>query len=182
MKLIAGIFLSLFFVSCWKKNSHSYIEPKSVKVWGSRPLYSALPQASTIFYTQKKRPVVSAGNIYAKGNFIYQVDIGRGIHVVDNTVASQAERIGFITVNGCAQLSMKGNYIYTNSYADLVTIDVSDTASIKEVNRIANAFPEFKYTYPMAQPSESGYYECPHYDSVVIGWVKDSVYQSCYKQ
>jgi hypothetical protein len=151
------------------------------KVWGSKPVYAARDVAKEIGYSAHKQPIVQAGNIYAKDHFIFQVDVGRGIHVIDNTVPAQAERIGFITVNGCAQLSIKGNYLYTNSMADLVTLDISDPAQVREVSRVPGAFPEFQYNYPLVQPDESGYYSCPIYDSVVVGWVKDSIYASCFK-
>src|SRR5207253_1944522 len=127
------------------------------------------------------QPVVQAGNIYAFGHYIFQVDVGRGIHVIENTNPAQADRIGFITVNGCTQLSIKGKYLYTNSMADLVTLDISNPAHVHEVNRVLSAFPEFQYYYPLAQPEETGYYTCPRYDSVVVGWVKDSIYASCFK-
>ena len=172
--------ISCFFTSCWKaKTPYTYQEMK--KVWGSKPIYAADSTAKIIRYIPQKQVIVSAGNIYAMGNYIFQIDNGRGIHVIDNTIPAQADRIGFIVVNGCAQISIKGTYIYTNSYADLVTLDMANPLCLHEVNRIKGAFPEFLYSYPLAQPEESGYYICPRYDSVVVGWVKDSIYSNCYK-
>jgi hypothetical protein len=107
--------------------------------------------------------------------------VGRGIHVIDNTNPAQADRIGFITVNGCSQLSIKGKYLYTNSLADLVTLDISNPAQVREVHRVPNAFPELQYSYTLVQPTDTGYYTCPIYDSVVVGWVKDSIYATCFK-
>ena len=52
---------------------------------------------------------------------------------------------------------------------------------MKVVSRVAGAFPEFLYNYPLAEPDDPGYYECPRTDSVVVGWVKDSVIANCYK-
>ena len=80
-----------------------------------------------------------------------------------------------------AQVSIKGSYMYTNSYADLVTLDISDPVKLREVSRLPFAFPEFQYNYPLVQPEERGYYTCPRMDSVVIGWKKDAIDAGCFK-
>lgn len=183
MKYLMLLLLLSLLLSCWKntwdyKNQPAFSTPK---VWGLKPVYAALADAQVVLYDPHKHPVTAAGNIYTFGKFIFQVDEGRGIHVINNTVSSEADRIGFITVNGCAQISIRGSYLYTNSYADLVVIDISDPVNMKVVNRVTSAFPEFQYNYPLVEPSVSGYYECPRYDSVVVRWVEDSIYTSCYK-
>ena len=151
------------------------------KVWGSKPIYSATSSAKEIHYIDSAEAVISAGNIYTIGNYIFQIDIGRGVHVIDNTIPKSAKRVGFITLNGCSQISVKGTSLYSNSYEDLVVIDLKDITNVHEIGRVKNAFPEFRYYYPYSTPSETGYYECPVYDSVVVGWKKDSIYSSCYK-
>lgn len=184
MKYLLLFFCTVLLCSCWKFNNgyNSRPQPPQQKVWGSKPVYAAKTFAEKIDYTPHNHSVLQAGNIYAFGHYIFQVDVGRGIHVIDNNVPAQAERIGFITVNGCGQISIKGSYLYTNSFADLVTIDIADPANVHEVGRVPNAFPEMMYDYPLVQPEESGYYTCPNqYDSVVVGWVKDSIYMSCFK-
>ena len=70
------------------------------------------------------------------------MEVGRGIHVIDNAVSAKAKRIGFITINGSSQISIKGNMLYCNSYDDLVVVDMTDTADIKEISRIKGAFPK----------------------------------------
>jgi len=154
------LFFTVFFTSCWKPYGN-YNQSSQQKVWGSKPVYAAESVAKQIIYDPQKHPILRSGNIYAFGNFIFQVDIGRGIHVIDNTLPSNADRIGFITVKGCEQISIKGAYLYTNSYADLVTLDISDPIKMRVLTRIPNAFPEFLYNYPLAEPEESGYYTCP---------------------
>jgi hypothetical protein len=184
MKYLPALFCMLILSSCWKFNNGYSPNPlpPQPKVWGSKPVYASKTFAEKIAFGASKQPVKQAGNIYAWSHYIFQVDVGSGIHVIDNSVPSKAERVGFITINGCEQISIKGNFLYTNSYADLVTIDLSDVKNIREVNRQTNIFPENLYSYPFAMPEESGYYTCPqYYDSVVVDWVKDSVYATCFK-
>jgi hypothetical protein len=190
MRIVSCLLLLSLLSSCWKWKLNI---PDPItggpggggfynKVWGSKPIYSRDSTAKLIYYTGTPQPVVSAGNIYVKDNFIFQVEVGKGIHVIDNSTPANAHRIGFITINGCSQISIKGSSLYSNSYDDLVVVDVSDASNIKESSRIKGALPEGRYMYPYAQPLESGYYECPRYDSLVTGWKKDSVMAGCYKK
>lgn len=168
--------------SCWTRGTGDYIGgPPERKVWGNKPVYATEGVAKSIQYIAQPGSLSQAGNIYAFGKYIFQIDVGRGIHVIDNSEPAKAARIGFITVYGCSQISIKGSYLYTNSLDDLVTLDISDPIHLKEVNRVKSAFPEFRFNYPLVQPEEKGYYLCPRMDSVVVGWVKDSIYTGCYK-
>ncbi|MBA4167331.1 MAG: hypothetical protein H0X41_07305 [Chitinophagaceae bacterium] len=180
MKFLLLLLCSCFLLSCWKWNTKAGF--RGPKVMGYKPVYAPFSDAKNIVYDQHKHQVRDGGNIYTYHQFIFQVDVGRGIHVINNANPAQADRVGFITVNGCAQISIQNSYLYTNSYSDLVVIDISDPVHLKEVSRTPNAFPDFTYDYPLSTPDESGYYDCPRFDSAVIGWVKDSVYASCYKQ
>lgn len=184
MRLLICFLFIIVFSSCWKLriNSPSPIQPVNVKtVWGSKPIYGVDTVAKKITYINQPRLVIMAGNIYVKDNLIFQADNGKGLHVIDNSNPAAAHRIGFITINGCSQISIKGTTLYSNSYDDLVVMDISDINNIKETGRIKGAFPEGRNFYTYIQPIESGYYECPKYDSVVIGWKKDSVKAQCYK-
>jgi hypothetical protein len=175
MKCCLLLFVLFPLLSCWKYNGTPYPSSQT-KVWGNKPVYASESEAKKILYDPQKHAIYRPGNIYAFQHFIYQVDIGRGIHVIDNSQPAIADRIGFITVKGCEQISIKGKYLYTNSYTDLVTLDIADPLNMKILSRIADAFPEFLYNYPLAEPEDSGYYTCPTTDSLVVGWVKDSVY------
>ena len=175
---ITAVLCCFFAASCWTKVQPP---PRYQKIWGSKPVYMSAEEAKRIYFDATPKPVINAGNIYVKGNTIYQLEMGRGIHVINNTVPSQASRIGFITVNGSSQISIKNNLLYTNSYKDLVVLDISNFNNLVEVKRIAGALPYGLQDYFLVQPTESGYYQCPRYDSVVVGWVKDSIMSNCYK-
>ncbi len=182
MKYTILLLCAILLYACWKPYRTDYaMEQAQQKVWGSKPIYTAESVAKKISYLPQKHPLIQAGNIYAFGNYIFQVDVGRGIHVINNSNPSTADRIGFITITGCQQISIKGKYLYTNSFADLVTLDISDPSNMLEVSRVIFAFPELAGTYPLVQPTDTGYYICPRMDSIVVGWVKDSIYTSCYK-
>ena len=179
MKYLFLIITAGILSSCFTKKPT--LQP--TKVFGYKPIYGVDSVVKKLLYINTAQPVVVPGNIYIKDNFIFQLEVGKGIHVIDNSTPSQASRIGFLTVNGTSQISIKGNFLYTNSFDDLLVIDMSNINQIVEVKRIKGAFPQGRVNYYYAQPPQSGYYECPRYDSLVIGWRKDSVYNNiCFKR
>lgn len=172
------VLASLLLVSCWGYRNNY---PAQSKVWGYKPIYGVDSSAKKISYSPAPQQVISQGNIYAFQNYIFQLDPGLGIHVIDNSIPSSAHRIGFITVRGCSQISIKSNKLYTNSYDDLVVLDVSDFNNVHELSRLAGVFVEYRGYSPISQPPGNGYYECPDYNKLIVGWTQDSVYTYCHK-
>lgn len=181
MKYLALFSILLLFNSCWKFGSNGSPYEGMHMVSGLRPVYEVNAMTRAISYAEGAKPIFRAGNIYAYNQYIFQVDQGRGIHVINNTDAAHAERIGFINVHGCAQISIRGQYLYTNSLDDLVTLDISNPEEVVEVSRVVSAFPEFRNAQSLFMPEEPGYFTCPHPDSLVVGWVRDSIPATCYK-
>lgn len=180
MRILILVCFTLCLASCWEQRPEPEY-PHDVHVWGNKPVYSAPGEAKLISYLDSALPVISPGNIYVKENLIYQVELGKGIHVIDNSTPSAATRVGFILVNGCSQISIKDSFLYTNNYDDLVVLNISNRASVTVARRVSGTFPEGARNYFYMEPIESGYYECPRYDSLITGWVKDSIWTSCIK-
>ncbi len=179
--------LLIFFVcslsSCWGFFNKPYTEYTEPKRWAWKPVYALDTSYRTIAYDDA-RPVVNAGKIYVKDNLIYQCEVGKGIHITDNTNPSTAHRIGFIEVPGCEEISIKGNILYTNNYYDLISINISDLTKPTITSRTRNVFyGDSGMPHSWEQPDSSGYYECAKFysDSVIVKWVKDSVVSYCYK-
>ena len=169
--------------SCWKYKYENTDNTayNTQKVWGYKPVYATENVAKKISYLASPQTAVSYGNIYAFRNYIFQIDPGLGIHVFDNSTPSSAHKIGFITVKGCSQISIKNDKLYTNSYDDLVVLDFSDLQNVHEYSRLKGIFAEYKYGSPIATPPGRGYFECPAYDQLVTGWVMDSVKTNCFQ-
>ena len=73
MKFVIIFVFCACISSCWKPyHSYSgYTQNFGQKVWGNRPIYSAKNTAQVILYDPHKHNILSAGNIYAFGNFIF---------------------------------------------------------------------------------------------------------------
>lgn len=181
--LIAGICL---LTSCdwrFKGRIPSGQIDYSKKVMGWKPQYSVDTAVKKIRYFNTSRPMENAGKIYVYGNTIFQNDLGKGIHLIDNTDPAKARRIAFIQILGNTDIAIKGNFLYANNFSDLVVVDISDITKPVEVKRFKEAFftQDSQHPYAWQAPPDTGYYECPHFniDSTITGWVKDSVYQYC---
>jgi hypothetical protein len=181
---------SVFLASCWDWGRRP-VEPVNYqKVWGYKPVYTT-DTALLKILSEAPRTMKNPGKIYVKDHLIFQNDIGYGIHVIDNSNPSQARTIGFIRVNGSSEMSIKGNYMYVNSYNALVVVDIADWQHVREVKRVANAFQQGmqgggSYQYYYIPPPEHGvYYECSGFvitpGTIQSGWVRDSIYNyNCY--
>lgn len=172
--------------SCWFGKKHPP-EPSyhNVKRWAWKPVYGFNDDYKKVTWHPTPRPVTKAGKIYVFGNRIYQNEVGAGIHVIDNSIPSQAQRVAFIEIPGNTELSIKNQSLFANNFMDIVEVDISNPSSPIEKSRIKNAFIAYDVEFPYSwqAPSDSGFYKCPelYLDSVVINWVKDSVYANCYK-
>lgn len=168
--------------SCWDFRRPVDNYPRS-KIFGYKPVYS---QDSTLLRIVVDSPqqVKNPGKIYAMGNLIYQNEKGYGIHVLDRTDPTQIRNKGFIRIRGNMEMSIKGNFLYVNSYRDLVVLNIADWLHPVEVKRIKDAFiqgGEQVYNLFLPPPEHQVYYECVNpYQGIQTGWVKDSIYYGCY--
>jgi uncharacterized secreted protein with C-terminal beta-propeller domain len=121
------------------------------------------------------QPTEHAGKIYVLGKTLYQVELDKGIHVIDYTDEKNPQKLGFIKVGGCSEVAVKNNVLLTNCLNDVVSIDISDLSAPKELNRVVNAFSNQYYYNEMAArqkpPYPNVYFQCPNgYNGDVIGW------------
>lgn len=134
-----------------------------------KPVYSA-PAAALTISNSAPQPFVNGGKIATQGNILYQVEQDKGIHIINIANPSAPAKIGFINVALCRELTLKGNYLYTNNMNDLVVLNVSNPANVTESNRIANVFPDLGIQFPSeAEPGD--YFECADASKgLVVRW------------
>ena len=133
--------------------------------------------SADLYLIQNKpaRTVTNAGKIYVKDNYIFQNEIGEGIHILNNTNPANTIRSGFISIKGSQEIAIKGNYLYSNNFNDLVVVDISDINNVKEAGRVKNIF--YNNNYQLAPPVAGGaYFECvDNSKGIVINWIQDSI-------
>ncbi len=169
--IIALLFLALS--SCNDKRQF----PQNVL--GYAPIYSSDANSSSISVTGAT-PYENPGKIYKYGNYSFQMDNGKGIHIINSTDPNNPQKIKFINVAGCSDISIKNNSLYTNNFRDLVTLNITDINNITETSRTADIFPVVEQ---LAPPVAGVYFECvDDTKGTVTGWTQKNIENpKCYR-
>ena len=156
--------LVLFFSSC-ETNVNNNVIPGTTQAYV--PVYADLSQQSSVSL-EAAQPTTHAGKIYAYGNYIFQNDENKGIHIIDNSNPSQPHKIAFIRIPYSTEVAVKGSYLYTNSINDLIVLDLSNPQSPSVVKKMKNVFPLINQEYP---PFTNVYFQCADASKgIVIDW------------
>ena len=176
MKRFAPLLSLLLFLASCDPHYGQYGEQPPETTQGYSPIYDSLGTAKVI-RADTARSIVSGGKIYVKGKTLYQVEVGKGIHVTSIADASNPVKLKFLHILGCQEISIKDNLLYTNNLNDLVVVDIADINNPQLKDRLANTFQLIDGGYP----PNSGWFECPDASKgVIIGWqVKTLHYPQC---
>lgn len=128
------------------------------------------------------QPVLKGGKIYVWGNYLFQVEQVKGVHIFNYADRKNPVKIGFIQSRGCNEVAAKGNYLIVNNMSDLVMIDVSKPDDVKEVGRVRKVFYNYYYDYiGYPQPPTSGYRVCPDFNKGdIVGWTLEKNVRGAY--
>ena len=136
------------------------------------PVYANTADAQQIIL-QSPQPIINGGKIATLGNYVFQVETDKGIHIIDYSNPAIPVKRGFIKNALCRELAIKGSSIYTNNLSDLVVIDISNANAVTVTSRINNAFPDLALQYP---PITNCYFECADAaKGFVIQWNRQKV-------
>ncbi len=167
--------LLLLFAVCLGFLSCDNTDPEYADFVVARPLLmsSAEFKANAVAVTDPV-PIENSGKIYAYQNYIFVGDVGKGVHVIDNTNPQAPTSIAFVKIEGNADISIKNNRLFADSYGDLVVFDISDISKITLVNRLENAINENYYIQVNdVEWPEADIYEYEDFDytnQVIVGW------------
>ena len=144
--LLLIIFAALALGSCKKY--------KNKEVYANVPVYMDYDSFRSSFSFEVGVPITGAGNIFVYNQFIFLSEEDKGIHIINNSNNADPIVQGFMNIPGNTQMAVKGNYLYANSFIDLLVIDLSDINNPQLVNRIKDVFeyatPAINDTYPVA--------------------------------
>lgn len=170
------ILLSLFVATgCMPDNA---IDFSDKEVEGFKPIYVDTEEAYDIKMGEVQ-PIENAGKLYLYGNLLLINEIGKGIHLIDNTNPANPLKLGFLKIPGNHDMVIKGNVIYANNYNDLVALKITDDFEVIETERIKDVI-QSNSLYPL----ERGFYfECSDPSKgVVVGWQKTMITNpQCYR-
>lgn len=148
-------------VACIKNNNK--------EILGYAPVYGSLLDLTEV-KSEMSKPFVNAGKIYKYAQYTFQIENGEGIHVINSSNPSAAQKIAFIKVKGCSEISIKNNILYTDNYRDLIGINISNINAVQVVSRLEKVFPGTNQEYP---PVDGVFFECADpAKGTVIGWTQ----------
>lgn len=107
-----------------------------------RPIYKSLAQIRADMKGWSPQSLTNTGKIYTWGSYIFINEIDKGIHVIDNSDPSNANNVAFIYIPGNVDIAIRGNYLYADSYNDLVVFDVSDPRHAFTKKFVNDVFPQ----------------------------------------
>lgn len=135
------------------------------------PVYTSYETFRSSGGFESPRAIDKMGNIYFKDNYLFVVEPDKGIHFIDNTNPSAPIQKGFLNVWGAGNMAIKGNYLYVNSYIDLLVYDISSMENPTLTRRMEDVFPTALPTsnsdYPYAAIDKS--------KGVVTSWIVEEV-------
>ena len=161
--LVIGIALiSVFSFSACKKDK--CLQTVTYKKYN--PVYMSYDALRASVKSEPARALKTPGKIYMKGNYIFINEVDKGIHIIDNSNPAAPQNIAFINIPGNIDIAAIGNVLYADSYIDLITLDISNPASVSVLKRNENVLPYRTYTNGgFAEPAKG----------VVIEWSEETV-------
>lgn len=167
MKVIylTAFILTLGFASCTPETIRDNDDVGSVA--GYAPVY-AQPNDLANISVSGARATVKAGKIYAYGTYIFQNDLNKGIHIIDNSNPANPHKVAFIEIPFSTEIAIKNGFLYTNSVSDLVVLDLQNPQNPSVVRRLDDAFPVISQEFP---PAQNVFFECVDPSrGIVVDW------------
>lgn len=136
-------------------------------------LMSADVFRSSVKVTTQPEEITQKGKICFYEGYLYISEPGKGIHIIDNRNPASPASVGFIELIGNADVAIRNNILYADSYIDLVGFDISNPALPVLKSCLENVFPQ---SYP---PIEEGYIDSELCNlaatngNIVVGWTQE---------
>jgi len=133
---LLAIVATLFLQSCVKDTC------EQMTTWVRQtPVYKTQAEIDAVQVSNEEaRPLKKPGKIYFYNDFIFINEIREGVHVIDNTDPTSPQNIGFINIEGNADIAIKDGRLYADSYTTLFILDVSDINNVGVIERQSETF------------------------------------------
>lgn len=132
--LLALIIPLLYLTSCTDNCEQTRTYRKYI------PIQLTLSDLRQPISSGSPQTLVNPGKLYIKDQYVFIVEVKKGIHVFDNSNPSNPRAISFLPIPGNVDIAVRDNILYADSYMDLVALDISNPTAIKEVSRTETGF------------------------------------------
>ena len=107
----------------------------------NEPLFIPESEFRSAVEVDQPKPIEKQGKIVFYNDYLYISQPYHGIHVIDNRDPSNPKNVAFIDLPGNADMHVRNNMLYADSYVDLVWLDITDPAKPVYKGRKAEVFP-----------------------------------------
>ena len=158
---ISAVLILIFFVSCSNDDKYEYYDLAT-------PVVLSFDELRKSVAILPPKEIKESGKIYIYKNYVFVNDKDKGIHIINNSNPEKPVKISFLKIHGNVDISVKNNFLYADSFIDLVVFDISDINNIKLVNRLKDVFP---YYLSVPQNTEVDWQTLNTQNTVVVDWV-----------
>lgn len=138
------------------------------------PIFMAKADYWASVKSEAPQEIGQAGKIYVKDQFIYVNEPYKGIHIIDNSNPRAPKNVAFLNIRGNADIAIKGNTLYADSYADLVVFNISDPLHISFVKKL-----DYVVAYPINAAGLMMGQSVRNNDSMVVGYTSRDTTYTC---
>jgi hypothetical protein len=135
--LLLGI--TVLFSSCLKDECDAVYHFQELRPIYVQPAQFRNAEIRTVSSQALKNP----GKIYVFGKYLFINEIREGVHVIDNSDPENPNFVHFIHIPGNMDIEVNGQYLYADSYSDLLAIDIRDITNPRITNRYEDIFTPF---------------------------------------
>lgn len=171
------LFLPFLLMGCFSTPPPSFPEGEVV---GYQPVY--ITDTDSQISLEGARAVEDPGQIYLLGDLLLMNDVGKGIHIIDNSDPTSPVNSGFLKVLGSENMVLRNGIVYVNQFNSLLAIDMNDVENIQVISRDEEAL-KTNSSASFTPPLEGYYFECVDSSKgTVIGWRLTTITSpKCYK-
>ena len=127
--LFLAIISLLFITSCDKNEDFEYYNLAT-------PVLISLDQLRSSIDILPPKEIKESGKIYSYKNYVFVNDKNKGVHIINNSNPEKPVKISFLNIPGNVDISVKDDFLYANSFVDLVVFNISD------INQLMIALPK----------------------------------------
>lgn len=131
-----------FSSECARYSEEGYCEEYKQ---AASPVYMSYGALRAAFDIEAARPPDRIGRLYLYEDLVLLNEVNEGIHIIDNSDPTAPVNKAFIRLPGNTEIAVRSNYLYADSYVDLVTLDIADPENIVLIGREQDIFPFDEY-------------------------------------
>ena len=120
------------------------------------------------------RPAENLSRIYSFPPYVFLVEEGKGLHIVNNLNPKEPKNMRFLNIPKVKDIEFSGNICYASTGHQIMAIALLQDTAVLLQRLLDPAVVNLGQEYPL---NYTGYFVCPDLDRKVIDWQKEIMYE-----